>query len=139
MTETITKYETNWSNCTALSVLQIRKKCQMSFHKISNASINLYRRGLSWSWSYGSWIYNYMCNQCFSTLTLWVWIPFRRGVQHYMLTFVILWLAGGLWLSSGTPVSSTNKTDRHEIIAIMLKVMLNTITLILYFFMYQVE
>jgi len=19
-------------------------------------------RGLSWSWSYGSWLYNYMCN-----------------------------------------------------------------------------
>jgi len=19
----------------------------------------------SWSWSYGSWIYNYICNQCF--------------------------------------------------------------------------
>jgi len=22
----------------------------------------------SWSWSYGSWIYNYMCNQCLSQL-----------------------------------------------------------------------
>jgi len=20
--------------------------------------------GLSWSWSYGSWIYYYLCNQC---------------------------------------------------------------------------
>jgi hypothetical protein len=24
----------------------------------------------SWSWSYGSWIYNYMCNQCLSPLML---------------------------------------------------------------------
>ena len=24
----------------------------------------------SWSWSYGSWIYNYLCNQCISPLTL---------------------------------------------------------------------
>ena len=24
------------------------------------------------SWSYGSWIYNYLCNQCLSPLTLWV-------------------------------------------------------------------
>jgi len=22
----------------------------------------------SWSWSYGSWIYNYLCNQCLSPL-----------------------------------------------------------------------
>jgi hypothetical protein len=25
-----------------------------------------------WSCSYGSWIYNYLCNQCISPLTLWV-------------------------------------------------------------------
>jgi len=24
--------------------------------------------GSSWSWSYGSWIYNYVCNQCISPL-----------------------------------------------------------------------
>ena len=29
-------------------------------------------RGLSWSWSYGSLIYMYMCNQSLSPLTLWV-------------------------------------------------------------------
>jgi hypothetical protein len=28
-----------------------------------------------WSWSYGSWIYNYLCNQCLWPLKLWVWIP----------------------------------------------------------------
>jgi len=27
------------------------------------------------SWSYGGWIYNYLCNQCLSPLTLWVRIP----------------------------------------------------------------
>ena len=32
---------------------------------------------------------------------------------------------------SGTPVSSTNKTDRHDIIEILLKVALNNITLAL--------
>jgi hypothetical protein len=31
----------------------------------------------SWSWSYGSWIYNYLCNQCLSPLMLWVWISIR--------------------------------------------------------------
>jgi len=34
----------------------------------------------------------------------------------------------GLWFSPGTPVSSTNKTDRHDITEILLKVVLNTIT-----------
>ena len=38
-------------------------------------------------------------------------------------------LAAGLWFSLGTSVSSTNKTDRHDIHQI-LKVPLNTITLI---------
>ena len=32
---------------------------------------------------------------------------------------------------SGTPVSSTNKTDRHDLTEILLKVALNTITLTL--------
>ena len=33
----------------------------------------------------------------------------------------------GRWFSPGTPVSSTNKTDHHEITEILLKVALNTI------------
>jgi len=32
------------------------------------------------SWLYGSWIYNYLCNQCLSSLTLRARIPLRRGV-----------------------------------------------------------
>jgi hypothetical protein len=42
---------------------------------------------------------------------------------------VCQWLATGLWFSPGTPVSSTNKTDHHDINEILLKVALNTITL----------
>jgi hypothetical protein len=34
----------------------------------------------------------------------------------------------GVWFSPGTPVSSTNKSDRHDITEILLKVVLNTIT-----------
>jgi hypothetical protein len=37
----------------------------------------------------------------------------------------------GLWFSSGTPVSSTNKIDCQDITEILLKVALNTITLTL--------
>jgi hypothetical protein len=39
--------------------------------KISN------HEGPSWPWSYGGWIYNYLCNQCLSTLMLWVRLPLR--------------------------------------------------------------
>ena len=40
---------------------------------------------------------------------------------------VCQWLATGQWFSQGTPVSSTNKTDRHDILEILLKVALNII------------
>ena len=77
----------------------------------------------SWSWSYGSWIYNYLCNQCLSPLTLWVWTLLRWGVLNTTLcNKVCQWLAAGRWFSLGTPVSSTNKTDRHDITEILLKV-----------------
>ena len=46
-----------------------------------------------------------------------------------MKKFATEWFATGLRFSPGTPVSSTNKTDRHNITEILLKVALNTITL----------
>jgi len=33
------------------------------------------QRGKLLSWSYGSWIFNYLCNQYLLLLTLWVRIP----------------------------------------------------------------
>ena len=42
---------------------------------------------------------------------------------------VCQWLATSLWFSLGTPAFSTNKTDRHDITEILLKVSLNTIAL----------
>ena len=44
---------------------------------------------------------------------------------------VCQWLATGQWFSLGTPVSSINKTDRHDVTEILLKVALNTKTLTL--------
>jgi hypothetical protein len=65
---------------------------------------------------------------CLSPLTLWVQIPLRQGVLDTTLCDkVYQWLATGLWFSPGIPVSSTNKTDRHDITGILLKVALNTI------------
>jgi hypothetical protein len=45
---------------------------------------------------------------------------------------VCQWLATCRCFSPGTPVCSTNKTDRHDITEILLKVALNTITLTLW-------
>ena len=61
--------------------------------------------------------YNYLCNQCL-----------RRGVLDTTLCDKV---AAGLWFSPGTPVSSTNKTDYHDITELLLKVALNTITILL--------
>ena len=44
---------------------------------------------------------------------------------------VCQWLVAGRWFSPGTPISSSNRTDNHDITEILLKVALNTITLTL--------
>ena len=83
-------------------------------------------KGPSWSWSYGSWIYNYLCNYCLSSLT------FRRGLLDTTLCDnVYQWRVAGWWFSPGNSFLSTNKTDLHDITEILLKVTLNTITLTL--------
>jgi hypothetical protein len=38
------------------------------------------------------------------------------------------WLGIGQWFSPGTTVSTTNKTERHDITHILLKVVLNTLS-----------
>ena len=87
----------------------------------------------SWPSSCASWIYNYLCNQCLSPLTLWARISLRRHVPDKTLCDkVYQWLTAGRWFSPGTPVSSTNKTDRHAIAEMLLKMSLNTITFILH-------
>ena len=96
-------------------------------YNIIHANIYIYTYILRPSWSYGSWIYIYLCNQCLSPLKLLVWILLRRGVLDTTLCDkVCQWIATGQWFSLGTPVSSTNKTDCHET-EILLKVILNTI------------
>ena len=92
--------------------------------------------GPSWSWSHGSWIYNYLCHQCLSPLTLWVWIPLRRDVLITTLCDKVCQrLQTGRWFSPGPLVSSTNKTDSHDITEILLKVALNTLTLTIWWWL----
>ena len=83
-----------------------------------------FNEGPLWPWTHGSWIYNYLCNQCISSLMLWV----RISIRARWTTFNIC--ATDLWFSSGPPGSSTNKTDSHDIAKILLKVALNKQTLI---------
>jgi hypothetical protein len=74
------------------------------------------------------WINNYLCNQCISQLKLWVRaLLMARLTDTTLCDKVCQWLAAGRWLSPVTQLSSTNKTDRHGIAEILLKVELYTI------------
>ena len=57
---------------------------------------------------------------------LWVRFPLMARCTT-LCDEVFQWLAAGEWFSPGTLVSSTNKTDHHDITEILLKVALNTI------------
>ena len=80
----------------------------------------------SWSWSHVSLINNSLCNQCLSSHILWVRISTRVGCTTWC-DKVYQWLATGRWFSAGTLVSSSNKTDRHDIAEILQKVALRAI------------
>jgi hypothetical protein len=62
----------------------------------------------------------------YSPLMLWVRISNRASCTT-LCDKVCQWLVTGGWFSQSPPVSSTNKTDRHDITEILLKVALNTI------------
>ena len=68
-----------------------------------NGIFSIFKEG---PWSHSSCIYNYLCNQCLSPL-MWVWISIRARCT--------------------TLCSSINKTDRHDLTEILLKVALNII------------
>jgi hypothetical protein len=59
------------------------------------------KKGLSWPWSYGSSIYNYLCNQCISPLMLWVQISIRARCTTLCDKFC-QWLATGRCFSLGS-------------------------------------
>jgi hypothetical protein len=75
------------------------------------------------------WSLNHnLFNQCLSQITSWVRILLRRCVldKHYVIKFI-----RGRLFFPGTSVSPTNKNDRHDITAILLKVTFNTMALTL--------
>ena len=73
----------------------------------------LFFKGPSWWWWYDS---------CEFERRLW-----RVVLDTTLCDKVCLWLTTSRWFSPGTSVSSTNKSDRHDITEILLKVALNTI------------
>jgi hypothetical protein len=91
----------------------------MACQKINVKNIYHYW-GPSWPWSHGSWVYNYLCNQCLSPLMLWIQISIRARCT-ILCDKVCQWLAMGRWFSPGPLVSCTNKTET------LLKMALNTI------------
>ena len=66
-----------------------------------------------------TWITNAICRGLFRVQWLEKW-------KKWLLILVCQWLVAGRWFSPGTPVSSTNKTDRHNITEILLKVAYQT-------------
>jgi len=59
--------------------------CLDEFH--IKLHMQIIKEGLLWSWSYGSWIYNHLCNECLSPLKLWVRISLMARCTRYN----ILW------------------------------------------------
>ena len=74
-------------------------------NKVDIINIFIYNEEPSKWWLYGtcSWIYNYLCNQRLSPLTLWVRILLSWGVLDTALCDKFCqWLATGRWFSPGT-------------------------------------
>jgi hypothetical protein len=113
-------------SCLSLSILLSRQMNVIQLFFLLIRLMIFCTKGPSCPWSYGTWMYNYLCSQCLSPLMLWVPISIRARCIT-LCDNVCQWLATGRWFSPGTPVSFTNKTERHDMAEILLKVALNTI------------
>ena len=59
-------------------------RCTCTFSKTDNGfTQTFFYKGPSWPWSYGSWIYSYLCNLCLSPLKLWAWISHMAVYTRY--------------------------------------------------------
>jgi hypothetical protein len=82
-------------SCFAVKWLYFFSYLQTTWHtlKIKLSHFFFSCGGPSWLWWYGSCIYNYICNQCLSPLTLWVRIPVMRGELDTTLCSTMQWLS----------------------------------------------
>ena len=59
-------------------------RCTRTFSNTDNGfTQTFFYKGPSWPWSYGSWIYSYLCNLCLSPLKLWAWISHTAVCTRY--------------------------------------------------------
>ena len=72
--------------------------------------VMLYRAHLTYERDSNSTTWIVICTDCSSS---------RKSNNHTIATTVCPWLAIGRWFFSGTPVSSTNKTDCYDITEIL--------------------
>ena len=117
-------FQNGHHNTTKIQHCSISKVAFNLFFKpvVSGRFVRFHNR---WIIIISCWIYTYLCNQCLLSL-MWVRILIREGCTK-LCDKVYQWLATGWWFSLGPPVSSTSKTDRHDIAEILSKVALNTI------------
>ena len=110
-----------------LYTLDTRHKVQWHVIRyITEEEYLLLFQGPSWSWSYGSLIYNYLCNQCLSPLMVWLRISIRaicttlgnKVVSDLDQVGVFLRV---LWFPSPIKLTASKLTE------LLLKVALNTI------------
>ena len=63
---------------------------------IRHNKCQIMQEGMSWSWLYGSWVYNYLCNQWPITTSLNSAHSKVYSIQLYVIKFVSnLWPVGG--------------------------------------------
>jgi hypothetical protein len=107
------------TDCTGYIIMFYFYKSMSIFSKFILTIIMVYRKMLYFHWTPGQ-VYQAMYTAGVVDIYHMVkWVKLSPVCKFY------------LWVSQGTLVSSTNKTDRYDITEILLKVVLNTTTLTL--------
>ena len=98
--------KSSFSSTIGIFIIDLNDICYYStFH--SNVTNNS-NQVMSSPWSYRIWIYNYLCNQCLSPLTLWVRTPFMTRCTRYN----IMW--SSLSVSCGMSVVFSGYSGFHQ-------------------------
>ena len=109
-------------HCTALKNLNVIGKFTLWQTQYSLENCIKFNLVPYLSWLYGSYIYNYLCNQCLSARKLWVWIPLIARCSQYSIMWLSLSVTWGRSLVFSVFSGFLhNKTDCHDITEILLK------------------
>ena len=114
------KQHVRWSSLEEWTNFQRRsQKLPFEVGGIDGISTDIYRPGIEPQKHYYSGNRQYHCIHTQVMIT-------NDGEFESVCDKVCQWLATVRWFRPGTLVSSTNKTDRHDITEILIKVALNT-------------